>query len=1067
MLSVSAAVQNTISQALAVSGVPRVLVEWNHNRYTGVTTVDNWGSSTEAINAFDPDVFPISEIVNPLRPTAGILVGKTGEGVSTSGTSDSPPAYRTYTSSPDNKYKYWTSQVSSGSSANGGGGFTIDSTKASPYVVYSSLVQTNKIYLCFETSWAKPVVYTIKTTVDGTTWVTAASNVVPNADGTVALYRQADNSWGATAYYANPTQLKGIQVVCSSVSKVNSFLNVIEMGLRLQDDLSNYALSYSLDMEMSDDSVVAPIGTISANTGQVEFSNVDGRFNTDAPAVDTTPLYRGLIDANAKVTIDVAIDSSGFGGTRYEYVRQAVMYTDTWAGDQETSTATLKDASKYLQEVKPNRIMMTDVTPGMAIWRILDSVGYNNYSYTRGTAENANKIPFYWTDSEKTAWELIQEICEATQTAVYCDANGVLQIRTAQKAYDFTQVGTPDWVFDYALNGSKQPDIETLNVGDQFEVNHVTVHYRPTDLAKDSQNRAIQETVWQPDTDTVVLRSSSLRADMDSTQMFFYISQTDATYWPYSGMVNIRGELIRYEGKQYRYRNSGGAWTMAVLKSSDDKLHIDNDLSSATLGYQNYFTGKMIIVERGYDWTTAAAHDTTIASWKAAGPAHGGIGGAQTTWTGGLRHIPDESILRMSGRATWDTNHFYEAPHSPVFAQVPNNIGTRFRFPSKGAGSVQQGGIFIHSNSAMNTMYLIDIISTDYCDQNTHRNYRDEILIMKRTGGVTTTLVGRGRAHLIAQDVWNDVDVTVSGGTISVFINGHNTLTVTDNSLTPTAKLGLYTRGYTVMDFEYFYYASGANWPDPDTDNSSYLDLIRGGYYSDQHYKDGFYRTREARRKHGKRTITYKQRYAQRFFDEFGILVHEVRPFSVTFDKGPCVFTDLYFSNISQAVCLDYVGDPFGANFTLANASRDNAVIQGADDITFGVDNVVNQVLFVSGRTVQQQDEKTVEAKNDAAIRARGDIPLDVTSDWIQTEGHATDLSNWITNNWSTPADTVELESFGNPILEIGDIVAVNFPPRNMTAATHQYFVIKITHDFSEGGLSSVFTLRRARNPIY
>jgi hypothetical protein len=1065
MLTASTAVQNTIKQALAVIASPRVIIEWNHNRYKAISAVDNWGSSTEAQNAYDPDVFPIESIADPLRPTAGILLGKTGEGIVTSGYSDAVDAYRTYTASPDSKYKYWTSQEDSGTTANGGGGYTIDSTKASPYVVYASSVWTNKIYLCFETSWAKPVVYNIDTTTDGTNWTTVATNVVPASDGSVTLYRQSGGTWTSSVTYANPTQLRGVRVVCSSVSKQNAFLNVIEMGLRLEDDVTSYLIDYSVDMEISEADFVAPIGKISSNSGSITLSNLDGRFNNDAPVSDPTPLYRGLIDANAKVTIDLGIDSSAYGGSAYEYLRVATMYSDTWASDDEVSTVELRDASKFLQELFPVRMLMSNVTVGKAVWRMLDSVGFNNYEYSRAAAENANKIPFFWTDSEKTVWEQIQDICLTTQAAVYFDAFGVLQIKTQQAAFDFTQVGSPVWTFDYALNGSKQPDIIKLTPGTQYEANKVTVHYKPTALAIDSRGKPSQEQVWAPEGD-VVLRSTALKADMTSSQMFFNIDPKDASYWPYSGMVNIRGELIKYDGKQYRYVDKTNTWQTKTIKSTDEKLHVDKDLSSATLGYQNYFTGKMIVTQRGFDWTTAASHDTTIATWKSAGPAFGAVGGSQTTWTGGLDHLPADSIMRMTGRSTWTDTTFYEAPHSQVWAQSPTNIGMRFRFPKSPSGSSAHGGIFVHSNSAMNSMYLIDIVSTDYLDSTDARTSRDEVRIMKRDAGSLTSLNGRGEEHMIIEGIWYDVDLLVKGDIISVFINGKLTASITDASLAKTAKLGPYIRGYTVMDLEYFYYASQAGWPDPDTDNSSYLDLINGGYYSDQHYRDGFYRTREAKRKHGKRSITYQQKYAQRFFDEFGILVHEVRPYTIDFEKGPVTYSDLYFSNTSQVVCLEYIGTSFGASFILANASRYNSVVNGDDELTYR-GNTINQILRVFGRTVQQQDEKTIEKKNAAAIKARGEVALDIASDWIQTEDHALDLANWIADHWSTPADEVEVEIFGNPLLELTDVVGVNYPLLNMTSTTHQYFVTKISQQYGEGGLSTTVTLRRARNAIY
>lgn len=1075
MITVTQATLDALQKSIAVQAVPRVVIEWNQNRYTKVATVDNWGSSNEDSNAYDPDVFPIESIVRPMRPTSGILRAKTSEGVVTTGLVDPTLTQtvsgrgtgrafrgRTYTTTPDDIYQYWTSQDKSGTTANAGGGYTINSAYASPYVIYNKAVWTNKIYLCFETSWAKPVVYNIDVTTDGTNWTTVATNVVPNLNGQVTLYRQADGTWSSTVSYFNPTQLLGVRIVVSSMSKTNSWLNLIEMGLRLENDLTPFLKSYSVGLEVADVDNIAPIGVASSNTGSVILDNTDGRFNNTAPSgTDPYPWYRGLIDLNAQVRIDLGFNTNGlWDGTTSEYIRQATMFTDDWTGNDTESTLDLKDGSKFLQELKPLPALIHNTTAGAIIWRLLDSVGWDNWEFSRAAFENANKIPFFWTDGTKTMWEIIQDVCRDTQTACYFDANGTLQIKTSQNAYN--TAATPVWTFDYALNGTKQPDIMDLNVTGQYEANSVTIHYRPTALANDYRGLPIQEVVWKPDSD-VVLRSSALVSDMDASQMYFYIPGKDAAYWPYDGMVNIRGELIKYKGKQYRYVDKNGNWQTKVCYSTDDKLHVDYDLSSSAKSYQNHFTGKMIVTKRGWDWTTGAAHDTTIQSWLNANPSFGPIGGTQTVWKGGLRHIRSDSLLRLNGRASWDENTFYCAPRTTPWNAAPTNFGTRFRFPRNPKGSKFRCGIFFSSNSALNSMYAVDIISTTQLSNGSARN---EIAIIKRDSGTVTRLGannGKGAAAAIVPGIWYDLDVTVSNGTISVFLNGRLVLNATDSSLVSTSRLGLYIRGNTIADFEYFYYATNAGWPDPDDDNSSFLDIIRGGYYSKQHYQDGYYRTRTAHRKAGNRSVSYKQKYSQRFFDEFGILVHEVRPYDVTFDKAPVTYSDLYFSNTYQAVALEYVGTPFGGHFILANASRYNAVVQGEDELPFGADNPVSQQLMVTGRTIQQQDEKTVVAKNNAAIRVRGEITLDFQSNWIQTEAHANDLANWIKDNWSTPADEIEVQAFGNPLLELTDVVSVNFPPKNMTAATHTYFVTRINHDFSEGGLSTTVTLRRLK----
>lgn len=64
--------QNSIKQGENLRPSQRVIAEWNHNRYTKVTTLDNYQYPEEE-NGYDLDMYPIEEVVRPLRPRAGLL----------------------------------------------------------------------------------------------------------------------------------------------------------------------------------------------------------------------------------------------------------------------------------------------------------------------------------------------------------------------------------------------------------------------------------------------------------------------------------------------------------------------------------------------------------------------------------------------------------------------------------------------------------------------------------------------------------------------------------------------------------------------------------------------------------------------------------------------------------------------------------------------------------------------------------------------------------------------------------------------------------------------------------
>lgn len=1060
MQSSTSFLQNALKQGEDLYPSARVIAEWNHNRYTAITTIDNY-QYVEKTNGYDLDMYPIESVVQPMRPTAGLLKARAGEGAVVQGYSDTVTGYRTYTADPDSKYKYWTGPAQSNTTPYAGGGYTLPEP-VRPHVVYTVSALTNKIYICIEDSWARPQKYDVQITTNGTTWTTVASDIVTNSVGQIILYLQDDDSWTTTVNRENSMEIRGIKLDVKSMNLANSWFNLIELGARLEKDLSDRLIDFSVSNEIGDSDFITPVGTISSNSGSLSLSNIDGIFNYD----NASSPYYGLIDANVKFMVDFGIDVSAWGGSGIEYIRMATMYSENWGGNEEQSDISLKDASKFLQEVKPLAQLMDNVTIGMAIWRILDSVGFIDYEYTRSAEVASNQIPFYWTDNEKTVWDNIQELCKVTQTAAYFDEYGILQIKTRDSA--FNKTAPVSWTFDYAQNGSKKPDIISVDINNNYEANKVIVKYQKTNLAQDAQGRPISEIVWQPD-DTIVLRSSALVAIMGKTDMRFWIDRKDIDTWPYEGMVNIRGELIRYKGKGYRYYPTGGSYTgnidadttFKVIYSSDEKLQIDNELSSETNGWRNYFNGYMRVEERGYDATTAQDHNLVQNVWLTTGSKFG-TSGTQTSWNGGTKFMVADSLLRLQTTGKKATNrHWYTAARGGAFSEAPKFIGTRMRFPTNPKGRNMNAGIWVRGNLFQNQMYGIDITATTHVD----RKFGNEVRILKRMSDGTVTALNKGSVVAINENTWYDIDVVVtSEARFTVSVNGIPVLRVVDDGTDiPTSdRSGLYVRGDGVADFEYFYMMADGGIQETDLDNSSYLDLIRGGYYSNQYYKDFASRTRVSQKRRGRKTVNYTQWYDQRQFDEFGMQVHEYRPYEVTFDKKPVLYSTLYVSNDTQIVTDEYVHNPFGAHFIIANASRFNSVVNGEDTLTYGADNSIDQKIMITGRTIQQAEAVDYEVSNEQAIKARGEIELQFESQWIQSEAAAKALGDWIINNWSSPCDEIELEIFGNPLIQLGDVIAINYPPKNMSESTHKYFVTGSDQKW-DNGITTSLQLRRAR----
>jgi hypothetical protein len=274
-------------------------------------------------------------------------------------------------------------------------------------------------------------------------------------------------------------------------------------------------------------------------------------------------------------------------------------------------------------------------------------------------------------------------------------------------------------------------------------------------------------------------------------------------------------------------------------------------------------------------------------------------------------------------------------------------------------------------------------------------------------------------------------------------------------------KFGMFIRGHTKAEFEYLYAISRKEHPRPD--QISYFDMIEGAYHSNQAHSEWVWRTRMDENERTRRpNDKVKERFSQFFYDEFGPICHEIREFDVKFDKTPCLHSRLYVSNSYQVLNPEYMSTPFGAKFMLANAARVNAVVHGEDTLTFGADNSVEQHLMVFGRALIQRESETVTQKDELAIQRRGKIETEISSRWIQNKDDAKELGKWINEHWSKPVDQISVTIFGNPLIEIGDVVGLQYSTVDATTDSHRYFVVGVSNTFSQG-LETTLTLRRVR----
>jgi hypothetical protein len=1057
-------VNKQLKEGFAVTAKPLLIAEWNHNRYAGIQQIDNTPSEYE--EAADNEYYPVQSMVDPLRPSKrGIAKARAGvEGIVSEYT-DRPSNARFYLADVEDVYKYWSSPVAS-SLIGGLNGFTVT---VHPFVIYKTDSWTNKLSFLFETSagcW--PVDYDIQITTDGTTWTTVAQDIIPDSDGRVNIYRQANGTWSQTVYRENPVKIKGIRLLVNTVSVLKKYLEIIEMSARLEVDLTPTLMSVDSSFTMSDVNFLTPLGAASSNTASVELSNIDGRYDN----TNTNSMFYGLIDKNVKMTYSIGIDQEPAGGSGFSYITQFTMFVDGWQGQgSETCTVSLKDASKFMQEIKPPKMFFEQMTIGRIVWQLCDVIGFTDYKYEKIDDDKATLVPYFWTDGEKTIWEIFSNLAVTTQSAIYFDEFGVLQILTRDRAYN---IGNPVvWQLDGVKDGTKLPDIVDLSQTYDYEANNVTVRYNKTSISDMVGRVPKMDVVWQPEGD-VVIRSSQVRESMTSSQMFVRINAAESAVWPYEGIIEVEGELMRYRGKGYGYYNKSRVLTFKEIHSADEKKQVDEELSHPELRFKNYFNGWFRIVERGLWNTNPASHSVDANGYyvKVANYI-----GNYKTWTGGFVHNKDQSTISLKATKNTHANTCYVASRGSSSDRNIWYVGTRLRFRDSGYTKGEAGIAFNLGDK--DAGYYLELTRTDRLPSG--RKYQNEVsFFVRRSNGKIERFgpnAGKGVAMAISKNVWYDIDIAIRmengvygdagayvGHIIQVSINGNSVMTFRvprEKKLSLTSRFGVFTKGFTHADFEYLY--GNGTTEDLRLDTSNMFDRIRGGIVATQADREWVYRTKWVSRIIKKRYRKVIDKYAQRFFDDFGPISHEVREFDVSFEKYPAVHSNIYFSNTTQVACPEYSADPFGAKFILANTYRSNAVVNGEDTLTFGADNPVTQQMMIYGRTVNKEDEKTVVSKNEDAIRRRGSVETEIQSEWIQTEAAAKSLADWVTHHWANGCDEVEATIFGNPLIQLGDIVSINYPQKNFNPVTHRYFVVGIRRGYNGGFDDTELTLRRVK----
>jgi hypothetical protein len=1091
MISVSDSTKDLLKKGSSISTSAGATIEYNLNSMVEYITA----TSSALTNAFGPafkKLFPIDTIYKPFRPLSpGIkyLVHTTNNTDTPSSSFERPRDVdmgtkpRLYYPGPDTVYKYWLAPKDTNIDISLE--YFSDEAKTT-----AKLVPANKIVARFETSHDTPTSWTITGVKQDNTTITVSGTTLtqkeaPDYKGGEAIIYYDGTTWSTTKppTYTTTQYLKKI-----SLSAVNSntgkFLGVIELAPKWVLPIDSDIVSLSINKETTaDDSSIVPVGTITANYMSLALMKPHTTSRSIAEyniknSIDNTKIY---LFKNASIEPYINIGD----GTTSQKVIQGTFYMNSWSlsefGDASIEAT---DAAKILQDTLCPQLLVQDSPVTSIIKRILDSVGFSTYKINVKKTNNIvddNSIPslsFWWSEGDKTVWDVLQELCRDIQMNAFVDENNVLNFYSRNYIYDSSAESQWTFTSEEIKTGSVvdyAPNIVSLSSREMNSGNQVRVRYRTAYVATNSES---SQPLWtSPES---YLGAGTLDAEIVDSSIDFSLEPStinsvrpDQILDQFNGYVLIGGEIIEYDGIWYQYTPASGGAPQPVLIKNQSDIYKYSALSKP--GFKNFSpTGKYNIKTRGALGTSKTNHAKSPDSYiNKSGESNAnkfnlyniilatpdvaklkpGVGyiTAPANATGSTT---TKSFLTLSNldkdKKTFDIA--VKSFGSVDTAKSYFSCGTRMFFDSQLSSPEQVGGIgFCLDQTGKNGYYVI-IRTTAFA------GLQKDIMLVRVKDNKLTVLkdsqqsTPKTLSGIYAGSSYN-IDILVkrspiAGGefknTITLFVNGFKIIaedsgTDSVNLYVPpttiTKNVGLHC-GQGVVYFEYLYAKSIEE--SEYKKESSEPSYQYNGIFSDDTvsmlYGDIIYNN-------GGTTVDQSGSMI-----EFGTIAREIRKVKDSYDEDRPAIPIRFRTGFNKyATMLDSRLQPFSSEAYVLNNTSSSIILHDNNYTSF----------YLLGNSIQRSPG-VIDYDTDQSNDSKPKESVIFDSSWIQSEEDAKSLAEWIKSNALNKGSFIDMRVFGNPILSAGDIISINYPILGMSQDSVKYIITRCSLEYSEGVSTSI-----------
>ena len=988
--------------------IPRIRWWFSWNHLLEPTVVAN----TDSI---DPELFPPESILNEQHQlTSGSSYAIVGESYTSN-----DPRYGYRLAPKDSEINPMFISKAKGSETN-----RVD-------VIYPRMVDANVLEVQIENlhrstgTFHRPNVTV--STYDGSTWGNSSTISVTN-EGHIELY------WNGIAWresadptYTSSTRIQGVQIVIQGMT-TGWNPRVRYVGAHNVIDVTDDIIDFSVTKSEGEQLTYMPFSDPVSNTASLTLDNTAQEYAL-APVGAEQPIY----DLNMRFDFELGIDTSNHGGSGVEYLPLGTFYLDNlgYTTDLDLNIG-MTDRTKFLQRKFLDDCFYENKSLKFIVEDLFARTGFDagNIDFQFGVPQVARgtaKLPYAWYKADTLLWDACANMVKSELGSFFVQEDN---------SYVFTDREFLNMKLDEGVKWTIDADIDLEHAAQEFTVdaNEVEVAYtkpgknidehgltQPSYVYNDNGELELTYTstgpielsapLWEPG-EALVLNAATLHANMTPAQDFVQLTRPAGDTFPQEGTINIEGEFMDYEDKIIETDYVELIGVTRGVRNSMATAHNNGATQIANVAAQQF-------TYYPYDPVDAPAVTTALEDGKFSVKQSCPTNSANTF-----------TAFRPFGSFTNPSGQDYA-------------YGCRFTFrETDHPHENNMAGMFVHSKPStwagdknIFDAYWIEIVSmteiarTDYITGSLRVFRTSDKNPMTSRSGLPPTLDHAIYGHdgvLLDKNMPVNIDVywDASIQMFSLYLNDvfmtSWQASYTDAEIihpdaqnsahknnyydpNPVGHFGIYVRGNTKADFEYVYGG------DIKRGHDNYIaDYLYGGFVSDE----------------------YMKRQEAEHFLEFGAIAHELRHFDVEHQVYPNRWVRVFHSNVLEARVMNERHTSFHSSFDVLNTSRSPAVLVGNDHSRYNSGLGADHEFLIYGATVIELESGEKVARDKHAIRKRGISNVRVESPWIQSDGQAKRISEWVSKNWAEPVDFYEVEWFPMWALQPGDRVDINYPEK-------------------------------------